>query len=176
MTAPIPPEFQAASGTMYDTFARDMRARGMPEAVPFLKDKLAPRHESTLPAGPGYRVVKMKVFSRFTSYSATYNARTGEQISMMMGALMKDPGEELTRDEAVEAASALLKPPADSLLDVAEYDQAAGEPFFIVRWSHKHQGVVVERDYIQALFNGKSKRIFSWSRRWHSVRTEEAPR
>jgi hypothetical protein len=118
----------------------------------------------------------MKVFSRFTSYSATYNARTGEQISMMMGALMKDPGEELTRDEAVEAASALLKPPADSLLDVAEYDQAAGEPFFIVRWSHKHQGVVVERDYIQALFNGKSKRIFSWSRRWHSVRTEEAPR
>jgi hypothetical protein len=158
MTAPIPPEFQAASGTMYDTFARDMRARGMPEAVPFLKDKLAPRHESTLPAGPGYRVVKMKVFSRFTSYSATY------------------PGEELTRDEAVEAASALLKPPADSLLDVAEYDQAAGEPFFIVRWSHKHQGVVVERDYIQALFNGKSKRIFSWSRRWHSVRTEEAPR
>lgn len=181
MTNPVPspnaaPEFEPAASTMFAAYTRDMHASGKPDAVPFLKEKLSPKHDETLPAGAGYRVVKMRVFSKFSSYSAAYNARTGEQTSMMMGALMSKPGEELTRDEALEAATALLNPPADAVLDVAEYDQAAGEPFFIVRWSHKHKGVVVERDFMHALFNGKSKRVFSWARRWHTIKTEEAPR
>jgi hypothetical protein len=161
---------------MFAAFTRDMLARGMPEAVPALKDTLAPRHEETKPAGDGFRIVRMKVFTKFSSYSAAYNARTGEQTSMMMGALLRNPGDELTRDEAMDAATALLKPPPDAVLDAAEYDQAGGEPFFLVRWSHHHQGVPVERDFLHAMFNGKSKRIFAWARRWHTVKTADAPR
>ena len=161
---------------MFAVFARDMTARGMPEAVPYLPKKLRPQPVAAAPTGTGYTIVRMKVFGEYSTYSARYNARTGEQVSMTMGALMKNPGRDLTRDEAVEAAAALLQPPADAVLDVAEYDEAAGEPFFVVGWTHQHQGAPVERDAIQAMFNGKTKRIFSWSRRWHVVSTEARPR
>ena len=178
-TTPPPadsPEFQAASDLMYDVFARDMVARGVPEAVPLLPQKLAPRHVETTTTPTGYKIVRTRVLTKFSSYTARYNARTGEQTSMTMGAFIKKSGRELTRDEAVDLAAALLKPPPDAQLDIAEYDEAAGEPFFVVGWSHLHQGARVEKDAIQALFNGRTKRIFSWTRRWHTISPEAAPR
>ena len=169
-------EFDTARRTLFEVLERGLAERGSPEAAPYVHRMFSPRHAETVTTPSGYRVVRMRVFGRFSTYTARHDARTGEQRSMTLGALIKDGGRDLTREEAVRIATSALQPPEGAQLEVAEYDEAAGQPFFFLRWAHLHGGVRVEKDHLHVMLNGKSRRIFSWSRRWHAVSTEPVPR
>lgn len=173
--APQPPEIEAGTGVIMATLGRDLTARGAEDAKAYLPRQVKPKHERTTPVGT-LRVVSFKVFGRFSTYSASYNARGGEQSSMMLGAFIKGAGDEMTREEAIGIATKTVNPPPRAILETAEYDQAAGEPFFVVRWAHVHQGAVVERDFVQAMINGQTRRIFSWQRKWHQISEEATER
>lgn len=165
---PLPPEVQAGEGWVWATLGRDLDARGSSEARPFLPKQLKARHDRTVELA-GHKVVGFTLLSRFSSYAASYDPGSGAQLSATWERLAGDPGMDMTVEEGIRLATETLQPPPEARLETAAYDQAGEEPFLVVRWAHYHEGVKVERDFLQAFINGKSRKIFSWRRRWHQV-------
>ncbi len=172
---PLPPEIETGRRVIMETLGRDLEARGSANARAFLPKQVRLKHERTGPSG-ALRVVSFNIFSRFSTYSASYNARNAQQNSMLLQAWIKGAGNELAQDEAVAIATKALNPPPQAVLETAQYDEAGGEPFFLVRWRHVHENVPVERDFIQVLINGQSRRIFAWHRKWHEINQQATER
>jgi hypothetical protein len=164
----LPPEVEAGEATIWATLGRDLDARGSSDAKPFLSKQLKARHDKTVPIAD-LKVVSFTILSRYSSYSATNDPNTGAQTSMVWEKLATNPGMEMTIEEGVKLAITALSPPPDARLETAEYDTAGEDPFMVVRWAHFHEGVKVEKDFLQAMINGRRRQIFAWHRRWHQV-------
>jgi hypothetical protein len=95
---------------------------------------------------------------------------------MNFAALADNPGNTMPAGEGIKAAADLLRPPEDAVLEMAEYDECAGAPFFVAVWRHAVGGVPVEKDILLAMVNGRSRRVFNWQRVWHTVDTKAGPR
>jgi len=64
--------------------------------------------------------------------------------------------------------------PAQPLPDGAErgragYEVQGGQPVFVARWRHVHDGVPAERDFIQVSINGRTGKVFAVHRLWHEL-------
>ena len=79
---------------------------------------------------------------------------------MGFGALKEEPGRTMTVQEGIDIATRTAQPPPDAVREVAEYQDFGGTPAFVVRWAHKVNGWPVERDFIEALVNGNTKKVF----------------
>jgi hypothetical protein len=69
-------------------------------------------------------------------------------------------------------AQAVAQPPPEAVLQEAHYEQQADQTFFLARWLHYEKDILVEKDYIQVLINGNTKKAFSCHRSWHRVMLE----
>ncbi len=171
---PLAPEVETGEATIWAVLGRDLDARGSSDAKPFLQKQLKARHDKTVPLA-AFKVVSFTMLSRYSAYSATHDPNTGAHTSMIWEKLSTNPGMEMTVDEGVKLATATLTPPPDARLETAEYDTAGEDPFLVVRWAHYHEGVKVEKDFLQAMINGRRRQIFAWHRRWHQVSPNPRP-
>lgn len=153
---------------LWDVYQRDLEVRGHADAVQYLQHTLQARFIDAKPEGKSKRV-RFGLYHRFSEYSASYNANTGEQMSWFFEALMTGLGNSKRTAECMKAAEYYAQPPPDARLAVSRYETQSNEPVFVARWEHEHNGVPVERDYIQVLVNGGSGYPFSMQRRWHDV-------
>ena len=54
--------------------------------------------------------------------------------------------------------------------------EQAGQPVFLARWHHRHEGIPVERDFIQVMINGRTRKAFALHRLWHEIDEAAATR
>lgn len=163
-------EFNSASAEqfLWDVYKRDLEVRGHADAAIYLQHTLQARLIDVKPEGK-FKRARFGLYQRFSEYSATYNATTGEQTSWFFEALMTGLANSKRDAECMKAAMHYAQPPPDAALVVSQYETQSNEPVFIARWEHEHNGIPVERDYIQVLVNGGSGYPFSFQRRWHDV-------
>jgi hypothetical protein len=162
---------ERARATAFRVLERDLERQGTPEAVQYLQYLLQARPEAVERKGP-YKRVKLGMYQRVSEYSTQYSPVTGEQRSWLFPAFAERCGRGLTKAQALEVAKKAAQPPEDARLEVADYEEQAGEAIFVARWAHVVNGIPVERDYIQVLVNGALGRAFAVHRRWHSVDEE----
>lgn len=159
---------ERARDAVFRVLRRDLERQGTPEAVQYLEHLIQARAETVEPKGP-YRRVKLGMYQRVSEYSAKYSPVTGEQRSWLFPAFAERCGRGLTKAQAIEVAKKAAQPPEDAVLEVADYEEQAGEEVFVARWAHFVNGIRVERDYIQVLVNGALGRAFAVHRNWHTV-------
>lgn len=160
---------------LHDVLTRALEARGQADAIQYLRHvvKAVP---VAIAAEGRYRRVRFVMFQRFSEYSARYNANTGAAVGWFFDALMTGLSNAKRDAECLKAAEYYATPPKDAKLTVAQYETQSSEPVFVARWEHEHNGIPVERDYIQVLVNGGTGLPFSLQRRWHDVDTASAER
>jgi len=121
------------------------------------------------PPGDGpLRLWRMTVSFRVGEVGVALNGRDGEVMSWELPAAREGTTRDLPDQEALALATTAAELPDGAVLTFAGYEEVAGAPFFVAHWEHRHQGVVVERDFIQVLVNGKTGAICGVSRRWHT--------
>lgn len=157
---------------LWNVLKRELEVRGHADAVLYLRHTIKALPVAAQPEGE-YTRVRFGMYHRFSEYSAAYNANTGEQMSWFFEALTAGLARTKRDAECLNAATYFANPPNDAKLVVSRYETQSSEPVFIARWEHEHNGIPVERDYIQVLVNGGSGYPFSLQRRWHDV--DEAP-
>lgn len=159
---------EPARAAVFRVLERDLERQGTPEAVQYLQYLIHARPEAVERQGP-YKRVKFGMYQRVSEYSTKYSPVTGEQRSWLFAAFTERCGRGLTKAQALEVAKKAADLPEDAVLEVADYEEQAGEEVFVARWGHVVNGIKVERDYIQVLVNGALGRAFAVHRRWHTV-------
>jgi len=120
-------------------------------------------------AGPGYRRVRLRLHQRVSDYAAEYSVDSGDRSMWSFSLLGEDSSEGIDRQKALEIATKAAQPPADAVLESAEYEVQGDASVFSARWVHVHQGMPVENDFIMVLVNGATGRPFVLHRCWHTV-------
>ena len=77
---------------------------------------------------------------------------------------------------AAGASPAEIAALAPAVLEVAAWEEQAGEPEFVARWSHRVGGIPVERDFIHVDVNGNHGKAFAVHRKWHALDFDGTPR
>jgi hypothetical protein len=170
-TPPPPPDdasIERAREAVFRVIERDLERQETPEAVLTLKHFIQARAEKVEQKG-AYRRVSFGMYQRISEYVARYSPITGEQRSWLFSAFAERSGKGLSKAQALELATKAANPPKDAVLEVADYEEQAGDEVFIARWAHVVDGIRVERDYIQVLVNGELGRVFAVHRHWHTV-------
>ncbi|WP_224363349.1 hypothetical protein [Hyalangium versicolor] len=162
---------ERARATVFRVLERDLERQGTPEAVQYLQYLIQARPEAVERKGT-YKRVTFGMHQRISEYSTKYSPVTGAQNSWLFPAFAERCGRGLTKAQALEVAQKVAQPPEDAVLEVADYEEQAGEAVFVARWGHVVNGVRVERDYIQVLVNGALGRAFALHRKWHTVDEE----
>jgi hypothetical protein len=162
------PLIEPARAAVFRVLERDLERQGTPEAIQYLQYLIQARPEAVERKGP-YKRVTFGMYQRVSEYSAKYSPVTGEQRSWLFPAFAERCARGLTKAQALEVAKKAANPPEDAVLDVADYEEQAGEEVFVARWGHVVNGIRVERDYIQVLVNGALGRAFAVHRHWHTV-------
>lgn len=163
-----PPEVTAAEPVVWDTYRRDLESQGNEEEVLYLEHflKLDPKDVENKGA---FKHVPFDVYQRLSDYTAGYNAQSGERTSWVFNALMEKSGRRMDPQTGIALATQAALPPSDAIREVAEYQTAGGDPYFMVRWKHEVNEIPIERDYIQVLVNGNTEKVFSVNRKWHDL-------
>lgn len=165
----------AAERALWEVFKADLISMGRPGDLMCLRTLHTVRPAQVNRAGQWKRVV-FDVYSKLSDYSADYNARTGEQVTWFFYALMEKLGRDMDEDTGKKLAEKAASPPSSAVLVKAAYEEHGGQPVFIARWKHSHEGVPVERDFIQVMINGRNRKVFSVIKRWHRIKLEPTPR
>jgi hypothetical protein len=172
MTDEIPPrDIERARAEIFRVLERDLQRAEAPEASQYLQYLIQARVEGVEKKGP-YKRVTFGMYQRVSEYSTKYSPVTGDQRSWLFAAFSERCGRGLSKAQALEIARKAANPPEDAVLEVADYEEQAGEEVFVARWAHVVDGIRVERDYIQVLVNGGLGRAFAVHRRWHTVHEE----
>jgi hypothetical protein len=162
------PAIERARQAAFRMIERDLERQETPEAVLTLKHFIQARAEKVERKGP-YKRVGFGMYQRISEYVARYSPVTGEQRSFLFSAFAERSGKGLSKAQALELATKAASPPEDAILEVADYEEQAGDQVFVARWAHVVDGIRVERDYIQVLVNGELGRVFAVHRHWHTV-------
>jgi len=165
----------AAEAALWKIVTAAVEAQGKPEAALYVQHLLQAECEKVTREGP-YKRVHFNLYQRLSDYVASYNARTGQQMSWFFGALADDSDSSLDESDCLERAREVADPPAGAVQTAAGYQEYGGRKVFLARWAHEHKGIPVERDYIQVLVNGKHGRPFALHRKWHEVDTDPGQR
>lgn len=170
-----PPEVAAAEPIVWDTYRRDLEANGHEEETLYLEHFLKLNAKDTETKG-AFKHVPFDVYQRLSDYTAGYNAESGERTSWIFNALMEKSGRRMNPQTGIALATQAALPPADAVRELAEYQDAGGDPNFVVRWKHEVDGVPIERDFIQVLVNGNTEQAFALHRKWHDIDTKPTKR
>jgi hypothetical protein len=172
MADELPPDdaapLEPARAAVFRVLERDLERQGTPEAIQYLQFLIQARPEAVERKG-AYKRVTFGMYQRISEYSTKYSPVTGEQRSWLFAAFAERCGRGLSKAQALEVATKAANPPEDAVLEVADYEEQAGEEVFVARWGHVVNGIRVERDYIQVLVNGALGRAFAVHRHWHTV-------
>lgn len=170
-------EFEVADRFYFDMLARECVAAKEPDAVPHLRKLLRLRSIAETPiAGPMDPLTKqhekhfkleLALTHRLTDYEIRLEGETGEVISWYLDFLSVEGDDTMSRDDAIKAATTIAAPPADTTLVHADYETMADRTVFRARWSHTHDGLVVDGDFLEVLLNGKARMPFAHTRRYH---------
>jgi hypothetical protein len=158
----------AAEPVVWDALKADLWNRGQADQALTLQHQRRALLDRVVDEGP-YRRVRFILWDRLSDYSAQYNTVTGEPLSWLFGALLRGSSDEMDKEEGLALAQEAAQPPPEAVLEQADYQVQGGQPVFVVRWAHHHDGIPVERDYIQALVNGATRRVVAVHRKWHEV-------
>ena len=123
-----------------------------------------------------FKQVSFEWYEHVSHYGSSYNAFSGEQMSWYFAFLAQHSGTKTSPKECLEIARKAALPPADAQLEQNEYVEQGDEQYFTAAWQHVHQGVPVERDYLQVLVNGNTGAVFSYARKWRKVDTSAGAR
>lgn len=175
MAPPSGPEVPVAEAVVWSNIRKEMAARGNLEEADSIQEVLKAIPTESMPVGL-YKKVSFGVYQRLSDYSGGYNASNGEQVSWYFSALRPDSDNSLPEEEALEIATAIAKPPADAVLQESRYDEQAGTIYYMARWQHRVRRIPVERDFIQVLVNGGTKKPFALHRFWHEVNEQPTVR
>ena len=165
---PPDPGAAAAERFVFDALRGEFERREAAEAALYLKHliKAVPQPPQ---AGPGYRRVRLRLHQRVSDYAAEYSVDSGDRSMWSFSLLGEDSSEGIDRQKALEIATKAAQPPADAVLESAEYEVQGDASVFSARWVHVHQGMPVENDFIMVLVNGATGRPFVLHRCWHTV-------
>lgn len=169
------PEETVAQEAVWATLEGRLEQAGDGDLVPDLRELLRLAHVDSATTGP-YTRHTLDLYQRLSAYSSLYNAEAGEQLGWFFEALGQDSQPVLDHAACLDAAKGVAKPPIDARLQTAEFEEHGGETVFIARWTHLHDGVPVERDFIQVMVNARTGRAFSHQRQWHEVDLEPGAR
>lgn len=161
-------DIERARPVVWDVLRADLESQGRAEDILYLEHRHRAEPQSVA-SDAQFTRVRFNFYERLSDYTAAYNATTGERISWYFDALRKPAGREIDREEALRVATEVARPPAEAVLEMADYEEVAGEPLLAVRWRHVHDGIPVERDLIEVLINGATGRAFSLFRFWHEI-------
>src|SRR6267142_5987333 len=105
-----------ASEALWRHVESNLHRQNASDAIPQLRQILACQVEATEPQGRFVRR-RMGLFQIVSAYTASYNARTGEPLSMCFHALAQDSSARLGADACLAAATAVAQPPPEAVLE-----------------------------------------------------------
>jgi hypothetical protein len=179
-------EFDVAKAFYFQMLEREIVAAKQPDAVPLLhatarlrslSERLVPGSTDPLKGSSPPRVeLSLALAHRLTEYDIRVDGETGELISWYLDFLAVEGDESTPPDEAVGVATRTAHPPPDTKISHSAYETMGGRTVFRVRWSHEHEGLLVEDDFIEVLVNGKARLPFSMTWRYHTPKIAPGPR
>jgi len=167
-----PPEpgtpFEVAERWYFDLLRRELEERGEGEAAIQLRHELRLDLEEQEENDDGQVQLKLTLAQRLSDYEARLNARTGEPISWYADFLAIGGDESTPAADALAIATELASPPETARLSQAAYEVQGDRIVFRARWTHQHDGLPVEGDYLEVLVNGRIRRPFGYSWVWRT--------
>ena len=157
-----------AEAFLWETISRILQSVGEDMPPDALKTWLQARPESLRHDG-GFKRIRFALYHPLADYLAEYNARTGEQMSWRFSVLREGLKRRLDEEVCLDVAREAAQLPADAVLKAYGYEDIGNEPVFSARWSHIHQGLPVEGDYIEVFVNGETGKAYALHRKWHQI-------
>jgi hypothetical protein len=180
-------EFEIAERFYFSMLERELRTKNQPEAVPEMRKVLRLRSLSETvegvdtgggppPEGEPRIELRVALSHRLSNYECRLDGESGELISYYVDFLAVGGDRSMSAEDAIAVATKFAKPPDDTSISHSGYDQVGDRTVFCVRWSHTHQGLPVEDDFIEVLVNGKARLPFSVTWRYHEPKIAPGPR
>ncbi len=116
----------------------------------------------------GLRRVSLQVMRKLATATTTHQLRDDARLSWSIDTLLADSAAIVAPEQCLAAAVAAAEAPAEATLVEHGWVRDAGQLEYCVRWEHRRDGLLVERDRIEVRVNGRSGRVFSVVRRWHA--------
>jgi len=161
------PAFIAADTFYFAHLRRMTEQLGQPQAAGALRDMLSLEVMQREPVGRN-TMLRMKVCQKLTAYRRRLNATTGETISWYVEFLASGGNTSMPPEEAQALAQKIGEPPPGAVPAGAEYETVGDRTIFRARWEHEHEGVPVEKDYVEVLINGMARRAFAYAKVWRT--------
>jgi hypothetical protein len=158
----------AGEEAVWATLRKRLEVAGKGDAALYLRHHMKLEPDEELRCGR-YIQRRYGMYQRVSEYSASFNAVTGAQMSWFFDLLRENSEDGLNEAACMAIAREVAKPPDDAVVETAVFEKHDGASVFIARWSHIHEGIPVENDFIQVLVNPKSGRAFAHHRKWHGV-------
>ncbi|MBX7082035.1 MAG: hypothetical protein K1X88_22705 [Nannocystaceae bacterium] len=121
------------------------------------------------------RRVRVQVMRRLGTATTSHQARDDARLAWSIDTLTDDSAAIVSPEQCLAAAVAAADAPADATLVEHGWVRDAGQTEYCVRWEHRADGLVIERDRIEVRVNGRSGRVFSVVRRWHAPTERPTP-
>lgn len=170
--APQAPEpgtpYEVAERWYFDLLRRELEDRGEGDAAIQLRQELRLGLEEQLEEDGGPVRLRLALGQRLTDYETRLNAHTGEPISWYADFLAIGGDDSTPREDALAIATSAAAPPETARLAGAEYEIQGDRVVFRARWTHEHDGLPVEGDYLEVLVNGRIRRAFGYARVWRA--------
>ncbi|MFO0636035.1 MAG: hypothetical protein U0168_24620 [Nannocystaceae bacterium] len=115
----------------------------------------------------GLRRVSLQVMRKLATATTTHQLRDDARLSWSIDTPWPTRRRS-SPEQCLAAAIAAAEAPAEASLVEHGWVRDAGQLEYCVRWEHRREGLLVERDRIEVRVNGRSGRVFSVVRRWHA--------
>ena len=121
---------------------------------------------------PGGFEVRVHTWRHWSDALVEFDADSGQLMKCSIRSYADPPNdEEITQEEALDAASKAINIPADAVFKAFyHFDFASGRKLARLEWERFQQGFKVDGDYLWVTIHPKTYRIVEFSRKWRTLR------
>lgn len=123
-----------------------------------------------------YKTIKFDVCQLISNFNVQHNAVSGAFMSYFFDALMDEKPKKLSEEECLKISGQAANLQQGAVLDTCGYEKHGGYENFIARWRHDHNSILVEKDFVHVVMNGRTGKVISVVNKWHEVNVENSQR
>lgn len=165
---PDEPVLEVAQLLVRSLLVQGVTAAAGRDAAAQLDRVIALQPQSVVHDGP-LRRVRIDVRRKLATARTTHQVRDESRLSWSIDALARGSDASVSAEQCMAAATRAADPPADAELIEHGWDRSSGSTEYRAVWSHRVDGVQVERDRIEVWVNGRTGRVCAVVRRWHAI-------
>jgi len=116
-----------------------------------------------------YKKIRFDVCQLISNFNVQHNAVSGSSTSFFFDALMDDQAKILSKEECLRISERAANLQEGAVLDTFGYEKNGGYENFIARWRHEYNSMLVEKDFVHVVLNGRTGKVISIVNKWHNV-------